>query len=48
MIEKVKKLAWLLFAPIAFMLWAIDYYLPFFSFFLTFYFTKSILIVGKI
>jgi len=38
MIEKVKKLAWPLFAPIAFMLWTIDYYLVYFG--LSFFFYK--------
>jgi len=36
--EKIKKLAWLLFAPIAFILWTIDYYLVYFG--LSFFFYK--------
>jgi len=36
--EKIKNLAWPLFAPIAFILWAIDYYLVYFG--LSFFFYK--------
>ena len=42
--EKIKKLAWPLFAPIAFILWTVDYYLVYFG--LSFFFYK--LTVGSI
>ena len=37
MIEKIKKLAWFLFAPIAFILWTVDYYLIYFGLSFLFY-----------